>query len=75
MATIGFQLERKGDDDGTFINVFTLLFALSAIVSPLIGKFIDVTGLGIAQGVATILSSVSLTFLGLGSVPLGAHVF
>jgi len=75
VATIGFQLERKGDDDGTYTNVFTLMFAASAIVSPLIGKFIDTTGLGIAQGVSTILSSVSLVFLGLRSVPLGAHVF
>jgi LAT3 family solute carrier family 43 protein 3 len=75
VAVIGFQMEKKGDDDGQYTNVFTLLFASSAIVSPLIGKFIDVSCLGISQAVGTILSSISLIFLGLRSVPLWAHVF
>jgi LAT3 family solute carrier family 43 protein 3 len=75
VASIGFQMERKGDDDGTYTNVFTLLFVFAAIAAPLIGKFIDVTGLGIAQGVGTTLLSVSLIFLELGSIPLWAHVF
>eukprot|EP01083_Nonionella_stella_P054802 144654_1 len=75
VATIGFQLERKGDDDGTYTSLFSILYASSAIISPLIGRFADSAGLGIAQGVGTILCSISLIFLGLESIPLKAHVF
>ena len=60
VATIGFQLERKGDGDGTYTSLFSILYASLAIISPLIGRFVDSAGLGIAQGVATILCSLSL---------------
>jgi len=74
VATIGLQLERKGDDDGTYTHIFSILFALSAIAAPLIGKIIDMAGLGISQALASGLNSLSMAILGLESVPLPAHI-
>lgn len=74
VATIGLQLERKGDDDGTYTNIFSILFASSAIAAPLIGKITDMAGLGISQALASGLNSLSMVILGLESVPLPAHI-
>ena len=73
VATIGLQLERKGDDDGTYTNIFSILFAASAIAAPLIGKITDMAGLGISHALASGLNSLSMVILGLESVPLPAH--
>jgi len=74
VATIGLQLERKGDDDGTYTNIFSILFAASAIAAPLIGKITDMAGLGISHALASGLNSLSMVILGLESVPLPAHI-
>jgi MFS family permease len=74
IATIGFQLERKGDDSGRYTSLFSVLYASSAIFAPLLGKFADKFGVGAGQAIATILSASSLLFLSMTSVSLRAHV-
>ncbi len=74
VATIGFQLERKGDDDGTYTRLFSVLYASAAAFAPILGKIADALGLGPAQATATILSSFSLLFLTFESVSLEAQV-
>jgi len=74
IATIGFQLERKGDDSGRYTSLFSVLYASSAIFAPLLGKFADKFGVGAGQAIATILSASSLLLLSMTSVSLGAHV-
>ena len=44
VATIGFQLERKGDDSGTYTALFSILYAGAAVVAPISGKTADVFG-------------------------------
>lgn len=63
VATIGFQLERKGDDRGTYISLFPIMYASAAIFAPAFGKIADRFGLGIAQGLANALSILSLLIL------------
>jgi len=66
VATIGFQLERKGDDNGRYIAFFPIMYASAAIFAPMFGKIADKFGLGIGQGLANTLSILSLVIL---SVP------
>jgi hypothetical protein len=63
VATIGFQLERKGDDTGRYISLFPIMYASAAIFAPVFGKIADLFGLGIAQAVANALSIISLLIL------------
>lgn len=74
IGTIGFQLERKGDSDGTYLNLFSILYALSAILSPAMGKIADTCGLGASQFLATILTAVSLLTLTSSTMSLNFHL-
>ena len=73
VATIGYQLEQKGDEHGTFTRLFSVLYASSAVTSPLLGKICDTAGLGVAQALATILLAASFFLLSFDSIPLSVH--
>mmetsp|Transcript_15135 Transcript_15135/g.22651 ORF Transcript_15135/g.22651 Transcript_15135/m.22651 type:complete len:505 (+) Transcript_15135:208-1722(+) len=74
VATIGFQLERKGDDSGRYVALFSILYASAAILSPLVGKIADKFGVGVGQSLATILSATSFFLLSSDSLSLDAHI-
>jgi len=74
IGTIGFQLERKGDSDGTYINLFSTFYALAAIFSPALGKIADTFGLGCSQLIATALTAVSLLTLTSNQISLNVHL-
>ena len=63
IGTIAFQLERKGDEDGRCLNIFSICYACPAIMAPIIGKMADLVGLGITQLLATIFVASSLFIL------------
>lgn len=63
VLSIGYQLEQKGDGDGTYTRLFTLLYGGSAILAPLGGMIADVFGVGFGQCAATVLTSASFLIL------------
>lgn len=63
IGSIGFQLEDKGDDDGFYSDLFSILYAAASIVSPLGGYLADRFGLGFTQGLATAMLASSLVVL------------
>jgi MFS family permease len=73
IGSIGFQLEEKGDDDGFYTNLFSIIYAAAVVVAPVGGYMADNFGLGITQGVATILSAISLFILS-SNLPLDAQI-
>lgn len=63
VGSIGFQLEEKGDEDGFYTDLFSILYA-GAIVFSFAGGFLaDKCGLGITQGLATVMCAGSFFFL------------
>ncbi|KAI2497726.1 hypothetical protein MHU86_16768 [Fragilaria crotonensis] len=70
IGTIGFQLDQRGDENGRFTTMFSIIYAASAGVAPFLGKFADVTGLGISQGLATIYVALSLFMLASTTISL-----
>jgi hypothetical protein len=56
-------LEEKGDDDGFYTSLFTIVYAVAALVEPLGGMFSDRLGLGWAQGVSTLFVAASFFVL------------
>jgi len=75
IGTIGFQLELKGDNDGKYLNLFSILYACAAFFSPVLGKVSDIFGLGVTQSIATILLSSSLCILASNQFSLNVHAF
>ena len=75
IGTIGFQLERRGDDDGKFTRIFSIVYASAAAFSPILGKLADSAGLGVAQSLATILTAISLFMLASRDISLNVHAF
>ena len=73
VATIGYQLEQKGDNDGMYTRIFSIVYAAAAPVAPLCGKVADMFGLGIAQACSTILASFSLFLLSSNAISLNSH--
>ena len=63
IGTIAFQLERKGDVNGIYTNIFSICYALAAIISPLMGKIADLAGVGATQLISTLLVASSLFIL------------
>ena len=63
IGTIAFQLEQKGDEDGRYLDMFSICYACAAIMAPIMGKMADLVGLGITQSLATILVASSLFIL------------
>ena len=74
IATIGFQLERKGDEDGTYTSLFSIFYASAAVFSPILGNIADQLGLASAQALATILSGGSLLLLAVNNIDLNVHL-
>ena len=72
IMSIGYQLERKGDDDGLYTSLFALLYGLAAALAPPAGMVADRFGVGVGQGVAT--STLAISFLILLSPSLPAQV-
>jgi MFS family permease len=69
VQSIGWQLERKGDDDGAYTSAFVVLYAASAALAPIGGAVADKYGVGFAQGVATVLTGSSFLVLLSDSLP------
>jgi len=63
VGIIGYQLEEMGDDTGLYTDIFAYTYAGAAITSPIAGYIADKYGLGVAQGLSTLLVAVSLFFL------------
>lgn len=63
VLSIGYQLEQKGDDDGSYTRLFTLLYGGSAMLAPLGGLVADKFGVGFGQCVATLLTAASFAIL------------
>jgi MFS transporter, LAT3 family, solute carrier family 43, member 3 len=63
VLSIGYQLELKGDDQGRYMQIFLLIFALGAPISPLVGMVADKVGVGASHGLAASTLAVSLAFL------------
>ena len=75
VGAIGFQLERTGDISGHYTSMFSVIYASSAAVAPILGKIADTAGLGCAQGIATLLTSASFFVLSFeDAIPLDGHV-
>ena len=63
VLSVGYQLERKGDADGSFSRAFTLLYGFSAPLAPLAGVCADYLGVAFAQFLATALSLIGYAIL------------
>uniref|UniRef100_A0A7S2UQL5 Major facilitator superfamily (MFS) profile domain-containing protein n=1 Tax=Attheya septentrionalis TaxID=420275 RepID=A0A7S2UQL5_9STRA len=74
VGSIGFQLENRGDDDGFYTSLFSIIYAGAAILAPVGGNLSDRFGLGVTQGMATLLTAVSFLLLGFNSISLQVHV-
>jgi len=66
IGIIGYQLDEWGDDTGLYTDVFSYLYAGAAITAPLAGFIADRFGLGVAQGLVTVLVAASFFFLMVG---------
>ena len=69
VLSIGWQLERKGDDNGDYTRAFVVLYAASAALAPIGGAVADKYGVGFAQGLATALTGSSFVVLLSDSLP------
>ena len=69
VLSIGWQLERKGDDAGDYTRAFVVLYAASAALAPIGGALADKHGVGFAQGLATALTGSSFVVLLSDSLP------
>jgi hypothetical protein len=74
VGTIGFQLEQKGDDTGFYTDLFSVIYASTAVVTPFAGYLADLFGLGISHALATVLTAGSLFFLASDNMSLNVHV-
>jgi len=63
VASIGFQLERKGDINGAYTNFQQIMSASTAITSPIVGVVADKFGSGFSQGFANTLSACAFFIL------------
>lgn len=63
VLSIGYQLERMGDTDGSYSTAFGLIYGFSAPLAPLAGLCADTMGVGFAQGMASILSAIGFALL------------
>jgi MFS transporter, LAT3 family, solute carrier family 43, member 3 len=69
-GSIGYQLEQKGDDNGFYANLFSIVYAALAVVAPAGGFLSHRYGLGVTQGGSTILVAMSFFILGSHAIPL-----
>ena len=52
VGSIGWHLERLGDDDGTMTNAFAMVYGLAALFAPVGGLVADKFGLGVTMAFA-----------------------
>ena len=75
VGSIGFQLERHGDDTGFYTTMFSVIYAAVSMVALLAGYMADQCSLGISQAIATVLTAGALFFLAvLSEISLNAHI-
>jgi LAT3 family solute carrier family 43 protein 3 len=74
VGSIVFQLETKGDDDGMYTNLFTIIYSAVAVVAPLGGYMSDIVGLGLTQGLATVTTGASFFILASDAISLNGQV-
>jgi len=65
VLSIGYQLEFRGDDEGTYMRIFLLIYALGFLVSPLFGMLADKFGMGVSHGLSASFLALALGFLAL----------
>jgi len=65
VGSIGFQLEEKGDTDGFYTGIFSVVYASSVVFAPIGGYLADRAGLGITQGLSVLFLALSFLFLNL----------
>jgi LAT3 family solute carrier family 43 protein 3 len=63
IGSIGFQLEDKGDDEGFYTDLFSIVYAGATVFSPAGGYLSDRLSLGFTQGLATIMCAGSFFVL------------
>ena len=75
VGSIGWHLERLGDDDGTMTNAFAMVYGLAAFLAPVGGMVADTFGLGVTMAFASIAVGSSFFVLELGgaSIELEVH--
>ena len=75
IGSIGFILEEIGDVHGYYTYIFSFIYAGSSLVAPFGGYLSDRFGLGVTQGLGTVLVSSSLLILGAAKyLPLQAQI-
>lgn len=74
IGTIGYQLEQRGDDDGTYSRAFSAVYAASAIAGPPLGYFVDRFGVSTGQTLASTFLAVSFFILANRRFSLPVHV-
>ena len=74
IGTIGYQLEEKGDNDGFYTNLFSVTYAATCVAAPVGGFLSHRFGLGITQGVSSILSAIPFFFLAWPRSSLNAQI-
>jgi len=63
ILSIGYQMEQKGDVDGTYTYLFLFFSGGSAVLAPLGGVVADKFGVGFGQCIATVFTLVSYVIL------------
>jgi hypothetical protein len=73
VGSIGFQLEDKGDEDGFYTDLFSIIYAGAIVLAPVGGLLADKVGLGATQGLATALTATSFFFLASDRISLNGQ--
>lgn len=63
IGILGWELERKGDDDGFYTDLYLYLYAGSAVLTPVLGSLADHLGVALVEGLATLLAATALLVL------------
>jgi hypothetical protein len=74
VGSIGWHLERLGDDDGTMTNAFAMVYGLAAFLAPVGGMVADTFGLGVTMAFASIAVGSSFFVLELGGASIALEV-
>ena len=74
VGSIGWHLERLGDDDGTMTNTFAMVYGLAAFFAPVGGMVADTFGLGVTMAFASIAVGSSFFVLELGGASIALEV-
>jgi MFS transporter, LAT3 family, solute carrier family 43, member 3 len=72
IGSLGYQMDKRGFGD-TGPALFAILYAASAGFSPFLGSLADLMGLGISQGIATVLVACSLFILATTTTSFEIH--